>query len=131
MGNVSSLNNAVASVSASNASIIFKNVFGTKAGGTSLDVTGYPLDTIKAGHVIIKETATGVLKPMPLASGNATYDSLPSGHTYEGLSYAEDVPKSRPITSVLTAGEVNEAALPFSVASIKTAIRGVRDISFL
>lgn len=47
--------------------IIIPNNYTSKRGGTSLNVTGYPLPNIRAGHVIIKETSTGDFKPMPIA----------------------------------------------------------------
>lgn len=46
--------------------IVIRYNYTSKAGGVSLNVTGYPLLNIRAGHVIIKETATGEHKPMPV-----------------------------------------------------------------
>lgn len=89
-------------------------------GGKSLDTTGYTLDVINAGHIIIKETATGNYKPMPLTTGNTVYDALPSGHTYVGVNVATILTK-RPFAGVMIEGYVNENASPFSVASIKAA----------
>lgn len=51
--------------------IVVVNNYTSKRGGASLDVTGYPLPNIRAGHVIIKETATGNFKPMPVVVSGA------------------------------------------------------------
>ncbi|RZK65056.1 MAG: hypothetical protein EOO92_26795, partial [Pedobacter sp.] len=99
--------------------VIIKDIFSIP-GGKSLDTAGYTLDVLKAGHVIIKETATGNYKPMPLTTGNTVYDALPSGHTYVGILNATILTK-RPFAGVMIEGYVNENASPFSVASIKSA----------
>lgn len=99
--------------------VIIENIASIK-GGKSLDTTGYALPVLNAGHVIIKETATGNYKPMPLASGNAAYDALPAGHTYVGILIATILTK-RPFAGVMLEGYVNEPASPFPVATIKSA----------
>jgi|GEM_PF-6433798 len=77
--------------------IVIVKVIDTKRGGTSLDVSGYAPDLIKAGHVIIKETSSGEYKPMPTteaSSGNlATLGSVTGGSTYTNGTY-ENVPLS-------------------------------------
>ena len=60
--------------------IVIRNYVAGIIGGRSLDVTGYTEPTIKAGHVIIRDTETDVYKPMPV-SGEA-YGTLPEGHEY-------------------------------------------------
>ena len=109
--------------------VIIENQF-SLPGGKSLDVTGYPLDVLKAGHVLIKETATGNYKPMPLAVGNAAYAALPADHTYAGILNAS-ILKKRPFAGVMVEGYVNENASPFPLASIKTAfLAAVSGIKF-
>ena len=91
-------------------------------GGVSLDVTGYTEPTIKAGHVIIKATATGDFKPMPLNEGKTAYADLPEGHTIEGV-VMQSVLTSKASVGVMTRGEVNEATSPYAVtAAIKEAL---------
>jgi len=104
----------------SNDSVVIIEEFASIRGGKSLDVTGYPLDVLQAGHIIIKETSSGNYKPMPLASGNEAYASLPSGHVYAGVLKATILTK-RPFAAIMTWGVVNEVASPFPVAAIKTA----------
>lgn len=81
-------------------------------GGRTLDVTGYTPEIIKGGHIIIKETATGELKPMPVNAGNTAYAALPADHTYEGVNMHTVLTK-RPFASILTNGTVNPVASPF------------------
>ncbi|SMC53177.1 hypothetical protein [Pedobacter nyackensis] len=114
------LNDNGVSVDNSKDSIVIIEVQAAIKGGKSLDTTGYTLDVINAGHIIIKETATENYKPMPLTTGNTVYDTLPVGHTYVGVLIATILTK-RPFAAVMLEGYVNENASPFSVASIKAA----------
>lgn len=101
--------------------IIQKWIAGIK-GGRNLVLGSFPLDVIPAGLVVITDGA-GNYKPMPLkASGNTyVYDVLPEGHSYVGVVY-RSVLKERPMVSVMTIGQVNEAALDYAVpAAFKTA----------
>jgi len=93
-------------------------------GGRSLNVEGYTPSVIKAGHVVIKETATGDYKPMPV-SGDA-YATLPGGHTIEGIVVAS-VTKDLPSVGIMVRGSVNQIASPYPVTSaIKTALPLIR-----
>lgn len=76
-------------------------------GGRTLDVTGVTESVIKAGHVIIEETATEVLKPLAITDG--AYASLPGGHTYKGVLVGT-IPTARPMASIMVRGRVNPAA---------------------
>jgi hypothetical protein len=93
-------------------------------GGKTLDVTGVTDSVLKAGRVIIEETATGKLKPLLISSG--TYASLPASHTYKGILIATILTK-RPFASVMLAGNVNDGAvvnygLPATPSGAKTAL---------
>jgi hypothetical protein len=93
-------------------------------GGRSLDVTGFTQPVIKAGHVVIKETATGAYKPMPV-NGDA-YDTLPGGHTVEGVVVASVITEEA-MVGIMVRGSVNEIAGPYPVTSaIKTALPLIR-----
>ena len=83
-------------------------------GGRSLDVTGFTPRAIRAGHVVIKETATGKYKPMPV-SGDA-YDALPAGHTIEGV-VAATVPTGEAMAGIMVRGSVNRVASPYPVTN--------------
>lgn len=65
--------------------VVIVDNFKSKRGGASLDTTGFPKPWIRAGHVIIKQTSNGELKPMPLNGAGDAYAALPAGHTYYGI----------------------------------------------
>jgi hypothetical protein len=115
------LNGAVKEISTDNDSIVIKEVLIDIPGGKTLDVSGYtPTDVIKAGHIIIEETATKELKPLNVTDGE--YVDLPSLHTYKGVLIAT-VLKSKPLASIMLSGDVNEVASPYAVpAAAKTAL---------
>jgi hypothetical protein len=115
-----SLNNEGQMLIDGNDSIVIVNNFESIKGGRTLNVTGFAPTTIPAGHVIIKETATGDYKPMPI-SGTA-YDALPSGHTYAGINVAT-VLKTRPFCGIMVRGTVNTVASPYTIASILSAVK--------
>ena len=115
------LNGTPKEISTDNDSIVIKKVLIDIPGGKTLDVSGYtPTDIIKAGHVIIEETATKELKPLNISAG--AYVTLPAGHTYKGVLIAT-ILKSKPIASIMLSGDVNEVASPYAVqAAAKTAL---------
>jgi hypothetical protein len=85
-------------------------------------MTGYGLPVIKAGHVVIVETAKKKFKPMPLVSTNDAYAALPTGHQYAGIVVATKI-ADRPFVGIMTQGTVNQAAAPFKYDSILTALK--------
>lgn len=127
MGNLTSLNNSSNTIDTGKDAVVIVNVLTTKPGGASLDVTGFAPTSIGAGHVVIKETATGLYKPMPVSG--AAYDSLPSNHTYEGVVMAT-VLTAKPIVGILYAGTVNGAASPYPPTSgVKSALTQIKFIA--
>lgn len=107
--------------------VVIVDNFKSKRGGVSLDVTGFPKAWIRAGHVIIKETDTGELKPMPLNVAGDAYAALPAGHTYYGILIAT-VPTAKPFAGIMAAGTVNPlvinpAAGYYDIAPILTAVQ--------
>lgn len=80
-----------------NDSIVIVDNFQSIRGGRTLDVTGFTPDIIRAGHVIINETATDEYKPMPATEtqedGVATVGSITAGTGYTNGTY-ENVPLS-------------------------------------
>lgn len=100
-----------------NDSIVIRKYGNSLAGGRVLDTTGITAKSILAGHIIITD-GNGTYKPMPV-SGDA-YASLPVGYAYAGVLY-RSILTAKPAASVLTAGVVNEAALPYAISSIKSA----------
>ena len=103
-----------------NESIVIVDNFQSKRGGATLDVTGFTPEVIPAGHIVIKETATGEFKPMPV-SGDA-YGTLPVGHTYEGVVIANTL-TAKPMVGIMYRGTVNPNASAYDISSILTAVR--------
>lgn len=75
--------------------VVIVDNFQSIRGGRSLDVTDFEPDVIKAGHVIIKETATDEYKPMPTTEAKAgkvaTFGAVTAGSGYTNGTY-ENVP---------------------------------------
>jgi hypothetical protein len=95
-------------------------------GGRSLNVEGFAPPVIKAGHVVIKETATGAYKPMPVNTAGDAYDALPDGHTIEGVVVAS-VTTDLAMTGIMVRGSVNQVASPYPVTdAIKAALPLIR-----
>ncbi len=117
---VANLANAATTVDTSKDSIVIVDNFQSIRGGRTLDVTGFTPEVIKAGHVIIKETATGEYKPMPI-SGSA-YAALPAGHTYAGILISS-ILTARPMAGIMVRGTVNDVAGPYTISSILAAVK--------
>lgn len=110
------LNRTPQEVSTSDDSIIIVNLIEDIPGGKTLDVTGVTAEVLKAGHIIIEETATGNLKPLALSGDD--YASLPGGHTYKGVLVAT-ILTSKPMASIMVRGTVNkEAAVNAGLPSV-------------
>lgn len=103
-------------------SVVIRNYVAGIIGGKALDTTGYAPKHIQAGHVVIRDTATDTYKPMPLNSDGTAYATLPSGCEYAGF-VVSTVLTDEPLVGIMYAGEVNDEAVPYSVASIATAIK--------
>ena len=103
-----------------NDTIVIVKVLEAIPGGKTLDVTGFSPDVIPAGHLIIEETSTGVLKPMPV-SGTA-YGTLPASHTYKGVLIST-ILTAKPFAGILVRGTVNKNASYYTIASVLTAVK--------
>lgn len=101
------LADAATGVDTSRDSIVIVDNFQSIRGGKSLDVTGFDPAIIHAGHPIIRETATGEYKPMPVAG--AAFAALPAGHTYAGV-LINTVTKAKPFAGIMVRGTVNHTA---------------------
>jgi hypothetical protein len=101
-------------------SVVIRNYVAGIIGGKTLDMTGFEGSVIKAGHVVIVETATDTYKPMPV-KGEA-YDALPSGHAYAGVVVCSQ-PADKPFVGIMYDGEVNDVACPYPVEGIKAAMK--------
>lgn len=106
-GTTASLNLSSNEVDTSYDSVVIVCNLETIPGGKTLDVTGFDPEYIRSGHIVIEETATGVLKPMPVAV--QAYGALPGGHTYKGVVIAT-ILKTLPFAGVMLRGSVNQNA---------------------
>ena len=102
-----------------NDSVVIRKYGNSLAGGRVLDVTGITEKVLHAGHIIIKD-ANGVYKPMPVSDGAYVTPDEKSTDTYVGVLY-RSILTAKPAASIMTAGVVNEKALPYAISSIKSA----------
>jgi len=105
-----------------NDNVVIVDVFQSIRGGRTLDVTGFTPEVIKAGHVIIMETAKKEYKPMPVSSDNKAYADLPAGHVYAGILIQSLLTK-RPMAGIMVRGTVNPAAAPYPMTTILAAVK--------
>jgi hypothetical protein len=122
MAEFGTLNYPSKEIITSDDNIVIKKYIDGYEGGRTLDTTDYPLSVIKAGHVIIVETATKKFKPMPLNTAKDAYATFPTGHKYAGIVVATKT-ADRPFVGILTQGTVNPAAAPFKYDSILTDLK--------
>lgn len=125
MAVVANLTDAATTVTTGKEAVVIVDNFQSKRGGATLDVAAFisanaAVTTLQPGHVIIQETATGNLKPMPI-SGSA-FAALPAGHTYYGIQINPCL-VTRPFAGILLRGTVNPNAMPYTVTSILTALK--------
>lgn len=108
--------------------IVIVDNFQSKRGGASLDTTGYGRPSIRAGHVIIKQTSNGNLKPMPLNGAGTAYATLPAGHTYYGILINSVLTSKAYNAGILFRGTVNpKVVFPdegyFDISGILSAVK--------
>lgn len=99
--------------------------------GVTLDVTAVTDNVVKAGHVLVQNKTTKVVKPLGITSG--LYDSIDSSsEEYYGI-LKSSVLKSMPMAAVLRIGTVNAAAAAkFVGAEITSTIKaGLPHIDFI
>lgn len=114
------LHNTGEQIDASQDGIVIKQHADGYQGGRTLDTTGFTPTVIKAGHVIIKETATGEFKPMPISGSD--YAALPADHEYAGI-LAASILTAKPFAAIMTKGTVNPNAAPYAYTAILSAFK--------
>lgn len=119
------LNTSATTFSDGKAAIVVVQLLADIPGGRTLNVEGYSEKTVKVGHVI-KKMANGDLAPVNV-SGDA-YVALAEGESYVGIGM-NDITVNDARESILTMGQVREAALPYPVtAEIKAALPNIQFI---
>lgn len=119
-GTTANLNNSGNSFDNGNDGIVIIKNLEVIPGGRTLDTTGFTPANVKEGHLVIEETATGVLKPMPVSGSD--YAALPANHTYAGVVIST-VLTAKPFVSILLRGSVNHEAAPYGMSSILAAVK--------
>ena len=119
-GTTANLNDTTVKYDTGKDAVVIVENLETIPGGKTLDVTGFSPEYIPAGHLIIEETSTGVLKPMPISGAN--YGSLPSSHTYKGV-LVSTIEKAKPFASVMVRGTVNKNASYYGISSVLSDVR--------
>ena len=84
---IANLNDSTITLDDGKDSVVIVDNFQSIRGGRTLDVTGFMPTSIRAGHVIIKETSTGQYKPMPVTGTGAI---LALGQLVGGSLYTND-----------------------------------------
>lgn len=121
MGAIAEMTQEGQTFSDGNDAIVIRRAGACIIGGRTLDMTGFPDKHVRAGHIIIHETATDTYKPLGVSNG--AYSSLPTGHTYQGVLRASK-PADMAMASIMYEGEVNDLASPYPVTdAIKTALK--------
>lgn len=105
-----------------NDNIVIRDSFETIRGGRSLDVTGYPLPNVYAGHVVIVEDSTKTYKPFPVNNDGTAYGSLPAGHTIAGILRAT-IPTKKAFAAIVVRGSVNPAASVIPMDGILSSVK--------
>lgn len=100
--------------------VVILTILDTIQGGVTLDVTGFAPDYIQRGHVLIQETATGIVKPLGVTAG--AFSALPADHSYYGICLTTQ-PKTQPFVGVLIQGAVNYKAMPYTTGTILAGMR--------
>lgn len=106
--------NPSVSIDTSADTIVVSDVLELVHGGRTLDTAGFTVagaasEVVKGGHLIIEETATGVLKPLSTDAAGTAYAALPVGHTYKGVLFGT-VLTADPRAAIMVRGRVNTEA---------------------
>lgn len=121
MAGIANLANEVETFDGGLDSIVIRRKGGRIISGRSLNVTGFDEKYVKAGHIIIRSTTDeNDYKPMPVSSG--AYSTLPSNHEYVGV-WVRTTPVNDARGAIQYDGEINDKALPYSIDSIKAALK--------
>lgn len=91
-------------------SIVIVDVVDTLRGGRTIDTSKIKSNIVRAGHIIIKESATGNIQA--LATSEGQYVALPKGHEYIGF-LVSSITTTNPQGSVLIHGTINHKASPY------------------
>lgn len=120
------LNNTGEEMVTGNDSIVIVDNMQSIRGGRTLDVTGFAPETIKGGHMIIKETSTGNLKPMP-ATDATTANVATVGAVTAGSGYTNGVYENVPLSGGTGTGVLATVTVAGTVVTVVAITKGGQD----
>jgi hypothetical protein len=130
---VADLTNDTQGLLTGNDNIVIVDNFQSIRGGRTLDTSGFTPEVIRAGHVIVKETATGEHKPMPTTKdktistlGAITGGSGYANGTYNGIALQGGSGSGAKATitvagNVITAVEITDGGSDYQAGDTLTA----------
>lgn len=111
-------------IDTTNDSIVVSKMLETIPGGKTLDVTGWPHETIPGGHPIIKDD-DGEYKPLALNAEGTEIDETKASKTVGIL--ISTILTSKPIAAIMVRGSVNVEAAVYAIpAAAKNPLSLIR-----
>lgn len=103
-------------------SILIRRKGGRILGGCVLDLSDWPENKVKGGHIIIKKETDGIMAYKPNAVADSEYSAIPDGWEYAGV-LVRSASKTDPRAAVQYDGDINDKAMPYSIDNIKSALK--------
>lgn len=103
-------------------SILIRRKGGRIIGGCVLNLSEWSEDIVKGGHIVIKKETDGVTEYKPNPVEGDAFAAIPAGYEYAGV-LVRTVSKKDPRAAVQYDGEINDKAMPYSIESIKAALK--------
>lgn len=103
-------------------SVLIRRKGGRVIGGVVLDLSEWTGDVVKGGHVIIRKEEEGIVSYRPAPVSGDKFAALPEGWGYAGV-LVRTVTRKDPRAAVQYDGEINDEAMPYSIADIRAKLR--------
>lgn len=103
-------------------SVLIRRKGGRIIGGCVLDLSDWPEDSVKGGHMIIKKETDGIMTYKPNAVADGKFSEIPEGWEYAGV-LVRTVTRTNPFAAVQYDGEINDKVMPYPIDDIKAAVK--------
>lgn len=103
-------------------SILIRRKGGRIIGGCVLDLSEWPEDPVRGGHMVIKKETDGIMAYKPSPVEGDSFSTIPTGWEYAGV-LVRSVTKTNPFAAVQYDGEINDNAMPYSIDGIRAAVK--------